>query len=513
MALKNDLSLQEINEQSDLELDIDAEIELLHPNKSIKTKGIFILILFYGCIVFSHFLKMHFVHDTYTISIGGYGIMVNPLWEQGRPISSLFYYILALLNPPYWLTMYISVILSIAFLAVSAAVIWKIAVEYIEKHNIWHHLFLIISCTSIFFTLFITDLLLFFECSITTLGIMCSALAVYCFLKNDKKSIVLSGFLLIISIFTYQPSIALFIPLCVTFVFKKYEGDIGTIFKKILIVGFLYSIPFLITYIYLKANGSTDGRFFGEVSLWENLVHCQEAVAEFFKNNFGFMPNYIFSAFLVYFVLICIINCIRTKTFMNLVCLFIPLAGIIVTALLPHMVIVTNTWYIVPRSAVGLTSIVGIAMLAMSMSFKRIKKHHVIISLLFLLIISTKLLDIGSTMITNNKLDAHELGFISDVIQTYEEQNNITVNTIYFTYDSNPDFHRQGMKAYKDLNLRILSVDWMVRTLINDEMGRNYSRNNMSDEERNAFFGNTDWHSMSLEQFVFVDDALYLCLY
>ncbi len=500
---KNDLNLQERKEQ----------LDLLHPSKSKKTKGIFILILFYGCIVFSHFLKMHFIHDTYTISIKGYDFMVKPLWEQGRPISSLFYYFLSLLNPPYRLTMYISVLISIIFLSVSATVIWKMAVEYIEKHNVWQHLFLIISCTSIFFTLFITDLLLFFECCVTTSGIMCSTLAVYYFLKRRKKNIILSAFLLIISIFTYQPSIALFLPLCIPFIFKKYAGNKKAIFQNVLLAGFLYSLPFLINYLYLKATSSTDGRFFGEVILWENLLHCKTAIVGFFKNNFGFMPNYIFFAFLGYFVLMCVINCIRTKTFMNLLCLFMALASVVVTALLPHMAIVTNSWYIVPRSAVGLASTVGIAMLVMNMSFKRIQKSHVIVSLLFLLVISIKLLDIGNSMITNNKLDVQDLGFISDVIQTYEKQNNMTVNTIYFTYDSNPDFHRQGMEDYKDLNLRILSVDWMVRTLLNKEMGRNYSRNNMSDEERSVYFGDADWHAMSLEQFVFVDDALYLCLY
>ena len=119
------------------------------------------------------------------------------------------------------------------------------------------------------------------------------------------------------------------------------------------------------------------------------------------------------------------------------------------------------------------------------------------------------------------KLNRQEVFQINEYIENYEKQNGIQIRKIMMCYDANPTLYYKKIKNKSALCIRPLSVDWADDGSINYYTGRKIKEALMTKEEYTKFFKEVyinyfkdkDWTELNEEQFVFIGDTMYYCIY
>lgn len=474
-------------------------------------------ILFYGFLVFSPFLREHWVHDTYCISQYGYNFM-SGLFSQGRVISHFFYKILYFFDPPYSIAMTLSVSASLIFLSVSSFLVFYLinesSVDNDDEPDKKTLVLALIGSISIFFNVFILDSLLFLENAVMSFGILLSALSCYCFLRDDRACYFVSLILLVGGVFCYQADIAFFLPLTLIFIGARHRRhEIKTCIKKCLLACSFYAVALISNYLFLQAISTTDTRAAGEIDVFTNIKKCLEALGDFFENTFEFLPAHLLSFFVIVLLIIFIVKAIKTKNYLGLTVSVLAFITLIICAILPHVAMASDRWYVMPRSAVAIAGIVGLIMVGLSVFNEKTNVFGLIFCAVFLLIISQTQIDIQKNNYANNKLDEQEILYIVNKIEDYEAENNLIIERVYFVYDQYQTYYRETLNNYQDLTIRIMSVGWMPFPMLERYMGREYPREEISTEDYDRLFKDKNWDEFRDEQLVFEGRTAYICIY
>jgi len=481
----------------------------------IKEYMVLIFYLFYSFIVFGPFLSgQQRVHDSYLVELfDNYGFMVRGLFNQGRIISSWFYSALLHINPPYTLAMSISVGASLIFLSLAAYIVFCLIKKFAALEDCRNsYILAALGSLMLFFNLFILESMLFFENAVMSLGILLAVVACALLMRDGIKWYIASLFCMILSMFCYQPSSAFFPPLAVLFLGIKHQNELALLIRKILGAALIYGAALFSNFIFLTLI-STDTRFAGEVRLSENFANSVRAFFSFGLNNFGFMPNYVFSLFLFVFMCILTYICIRHKMYKILLASIVAFSVIFITTFTLLLPMASNIWYIMPRSGVAIAGIGGLMIISIATCSKKTRKSTLLVAALFVLIISQRQIDIQKNSYANNQLDMQELHNIVNTIRSYEDYHGLTINHIYFTYDAHA-WQRKTLNNYGDLTIRILQVSWMPEPLLHLYFGRGVSVMPMSwvmtqeEIERVSYKRESFWFTNG--RIVFVEDTAYI---
>jgi len=475
---------------------------------------IFLSFLFYGFLVFAPFLSgRQRVHDSYLVEIyAGYNFMINGLFNQGRIISAWFYRILQFFNPPYNLTMAISVGTSILFLSIAAYIVFHLVRKYVDEESYRNiRILSAIGSLLLFFNLFILESMLFFENAIMSLGILLAVIACSLFLKSGAKWYIASFLCMILSMFCYQSSAAFFPPLIVLFLGVKYQNQISLLVRKILVAVLVHGGGLLINFIFLQMV-SDDVRFEGEVRFMENIMRSFEAFIRFGLNHMGFMPNYVLSLFLLTFFCIFVYVCNRQKKFIGFITSVMSFIAIFAATFILMLPMATDRWYIFPRNGVAMAGIGGLMLLGIALYSKRVNKVVMFIATLFLLIVSQIQIDIQLNSRVNNHLDMHELALIGEKLFAYEEYRGSPIEQIYFGYDSPKVWFRPQLNNYNDLTISMWNVSWMPHPFIRHYLGREISMLPMSSYDIARIADAREAHWFTGGRMVFDEGSVYLIL-
>ena len=112
-----------------------------------------------------------------------------------------------------------------------------------------------------------------------------------------------------------------------------------------------------------------------------------------------------------------------------------------------------------------------------------------------------------------NKLDKVEAEKVNKYITNYEQKNNIKVTKIAVTYDKNVNWYHKELKHKSLFTHRGLMIWWCNVQTINYYTNRNLQKVNMDINVYNKYFKDKNWDELNEEQFIFVDDTLYYCVY
>jgi len=440
----------------------------------------FLCTLGYAVLIFSLFLRgQHRVHDSYLIEILGYESMFQDLFNQGfslfyqgRVLSGWFYQILAQINPPPTLVLSLSVIASVLFLSLAVFFTLYMCYKYtnLGEKGIFAQVLAFLGTIALFFNLFTLEIFLFFENAVMTFSILCAVLAALFFLKSGWRNYIITLLLLLLSIFSYQAGIAYFLPLVVLFEGAKSGYAIKDTARKTLIAGLIYGLAMAANYTYILLVGPVDARFAGDADFLGNIMGMIAALISVISHNLRFFPRFGHFAFLAVFAILLIT--LNVKKPKRLLIQAISLIALSVAALIPHLPM--GSFYVVPRSAVALGGLGGLMLILIALSAEQSKKLLLIPGILFLLVTSVIHIDAQQNNLTNNHLDHAEIHAIAQRIWEHEAAGGEEITVLHTIRGRPTSFYRPYLRSYGDLTIRVLSVDWMIRHMLQHHMHRSW---------------------------------------
>lgn len=483
-----------------------------------------LLAILYAFIVFSPFLRgVQRVHDSYLIEIFGYAFLthgiqdvsIDALTSQGRPFSSLFYRALTAINPPQTLIMSFSVLFSLIFFAFCSFLTMYMLHKYnVIKDSKVIAIIAFFGSISLFFNMFILDSFLFYENWIMSAGSLFTVLAILFFLKQGVVNYMASFILLLFGVFSYQASVAYFMPIIVLFLVAKHSSDFKQIVKYIFLAAAMYAAALLANYGFILIVDSQDVRVMGEIDFIANLRSIWQYIGYVLKSAMGFTTDYVFALFLCVFFVIIIVHNVKNKLYTKLLLLIFAAICLVVAAMLPHLPMAV--FYVMPRSAVSFAGIAGLLILCIVLSIKEKQRYIMLVMVfcgIFVIFIASIKLDAQKNNYANNMLDMQEISNIAMRILEYERTTGIDIIYMHTIMSTQATSFRSELNNYHDITIRILSVPWMIRPLINNYLGRyfeadwsisyyQYLNHDMLDHEM----------VFNYKRMLFVEDRLYLVI-
>ncbi len=357
------------------------------------------------------------------------------------------------------------------------------------------------------------EITLYYSCAI-----VCAVEAVIVLSKGLRLiNYLLAFFFIMLSLFSYQAALSVFVIYFLTFSLIKNKFQLNRQFFKEtgtgLSVGLLGSILLIICQKLLDAGGGRDANLeLGHIVLnaW-NLLCFQNKL---WMNQLGFWPPFVL---IVVSSIISIFLIFRIRK----VCAWWGVWGIggilfinygIIFA--PHLF--TQKLWLAQRTIVGFWSFLSsIGLLLCAISEKRQEKIIHVSGFLVILAINVILIwQIGGNHFRSNKGDYQYICEIQTMIENYERSSGNKISYISICRDSAFQYSYPDIDyVYGDTNTRCFSVDWGTISAINYYTARNYQKKPMDSQIYNQYFADKDWNAFSEEQFVFLGNTLFLCIY
>ena len=489
-------------------------ISRLSEKRSCIVKIIALVLLFFGVNIY-----LSYATDSYcTLTNGFHGSAIDMATRNGRPIIGLIYELHYLSGLSVLSFYYISSALALVFLCLS---IW-IYQGILEKYAIKENTRILLAFAAIA-NIFIIEYFMFIEKCGFTLAILFDVLAVYWMEKffSEQKKIYYAFVVIamLLAIFTYQGTIALFVMLSIPFAMKQAKNFKQYILNGIMI-GAAYVIPAVVDLLAFKFIFKST-RIAEKTDYIATLRNVLSGIIYFGKGTFNILPQYVFLiiSFVVFAALIvdAIISQRRCWRILN--------AFIIVLAscVFPTATILQGSGWWSTRTVYPIASIAAALAIDLFVNGEEKVSHRFIkrtVSTVSIAAISILLIcqyfsfnHIYIDKYQLNALDQYRYQYIYQTICDYEETtgNEITKIAVYSdarrTYPQYSNLYCTG-----DLVVSAFTTAWSDVTALNYYMQTSYEKISQA-KEYAEYFSRKNWKRLSIEQFIFDGDTLHLCVY
>lgn len=475
---------------------------------------IFFVVLIVSLIMCSAFLKPHYTHDTYRIIYDGYEYYsYDKFLKEARPFTALLTLMADKINLTIENYMIISLILALIFLSLSVVLIYKMFIKQYNSTSRLKEIIVLLISYIVIFNYLAIEHIYFLECCVLALGILLSVIAAKFVINNEKYKYVKAFLLIIIAVFCYQGSIAIFPILVFTYRFLFQNNAMKEDFKDIIKVVLIYGISMLLTILFAEfiMGGSRiqiNANPFDISSimywLYELAVNSLGVILPYF--NLGLV------LLTILFIFIFKKTTIKEKIIYTLKYLLVILAAIVI-CITP--ILVGSGLELTPRMCIAYGCTIGISLFVILYIVDRNNNKYqnifiyVITIIIFILNFSLYIVLTNQHLIVNN-LDRENCEKIKEIINKYEEENNIEVTKIagIRRLDGNkyyPGFIHAGAITQKALN------SWALRETISFYIGKHLEYAPITSEQYQEFFAGKAWEEFSEEQVVIEDGILYFC--
>ena len=104
------------------------------------------------------------------------------------------------------------------------------------------------------------------------------------------------------------------------------------------------------------------------------------------------------------------------------------------------------------------------------------------------------------------------IGKIHEIINKYEEKNNVQVKEIYYAKDSHVNYFYYENVVLNSHNYRLYAIDWAMSCAINIKEER-FIYKEMSKKDKKKYFKEKEYNAFSEEQLIFDGNKMYLLIY
>lgn len=487
----------------------------MEKNKSIIKNVVTVIIIL---LIYSPLLMGHYSTDTYRLIEMGYGkYSIEYSLNDGR----IFMYIIGQIAEKININIDTYVII-LTFAAVIISYICiilleKILKKYKNKEKII--IVILISYVTIMNFMYLENLY-FTECIVMAISIMAYILAADWL--NEEKNIIKVFLLVLLGVFCYQGTINVFITFYLLFALIKNKKIDKTIIKNMCIVLGISLISILINMIQIKICGKIYGleqtRTGNINEILFNIIYIIINIGEILIQTSGLFPRYVFLMFLVAIIFVIAIWDKKSNGgFSNLLNILLLTICAIVSSVIINFVSLSS--FGLGRMLFSVGALIGIIYMyiycATDVLDKKSIFKYVLISLLimYFAINVYNTLDILITHREANRLDKQEAIQANRYIDEYEAESGIKVKYIAVAYDNDITWKYKEIKDKALYTHRALMIWWCNVQTINYFGNRKLEKIPMNQKVYNENFKEKNWDSLCEEQFVFVGDTLYYCVY
>ena len=470
-----------------------------------------IVLLFFG-----NFIKTHFSVDTYQLAATNNMSYMNIYKEDGRLIQFFIIKIFSLLNLNITAIHIILFFISIFCMTFSISILYKTINKYLNNSLLAGLLSIMILINP-----FSIELWLFTEMAVMELSILCYIIAVKYFdlflCNKNKKYLLFTILVLLIGIFSYQGTIAIFVALSAILVFYNSERFIE-FFKNNLWLIICYFIPSFLNLICAKIMGTSRLEF--NFDLIEKIMFFTNPAINVLFNAFWILPAGIFAFYIIITILNSILTIIMSKP--NKFSKLKIAAGlfyiIIVTyffTVLPLFLQNIDEISLFPRSTYAFGSIVGLLLTFIFIFYNNSSNKHkaiiILCSTILLIIQFTQFHKIATNRYLVNQLDKEFALNVKEIFLDYEKNNNKEIKKVaLYNLEKSPKFYNEvddslNVSAKTEKN----SCYYLLRYYLNKDIELIEPNSTVY----NIYFKNKKWDSFSLDQVIIIDDILNIYIY
>ena len=490
-----------------------TKMKIIHENINIRLLSYcgILTLMFFG-INFS----IEYATDTYA-TFGETGTWQWMLYENGRVINALIYYLFELLHLPEGYIYKLSYLTALLFAALSCYLLSRVLLFFLSRE--WAAA-LLAFLTII--NLYVIEYFLFIEKGLFFIAIFFSVAAFICtlsYFKEGKIFVLFPALLFLLgAVFMYQIMPALYVVLCLPFILC-YSKSTRDFLRYNLVTAVLYAAPmacsFFVTTILLNSQ-RTSGKL---QSLLGNLHDLLDNLALLLFERHFHLPGYLFASLILISSLFYLITVFYDKDNNRLKkLLFYPylVAGVIFASFFVHLTGVSDAF--IPRVIYPFGTLPGL-LIILTILFKPASLTYPssFYKGLWLILLSLGLIqyfNFQSVFIDRyrcNQADYYYCQILSYQIEKYERESGNIVDTVCFYKDQNTLWWERGYDE-TNLNPRAQSAGWSNLNAINHYMEKNY-RKGESLPVYEEYFKQYDWGTYTEDQIIFEKNILHLCIY
>lgn len=467
---------------------------------------------------------LSFATDTYAVFDNFSQTSEWMIYGNGRLLPGLVYRLWGLCGGRGEVFYFVSHAAAVLFLAVAVYQLQDILKTYMADD-----FFRICSCFMTIANVFIIEYFMFLEKMMFLFGICMNVLALRCmvsYFQSRKTKYVRTAFgCMLLVVFTYQGTAALFVILCLPFVYRYADSFRGYI-RNMLPVVFIYGLACVIN-LFVMAVIFKSERIQKSSSLSANVAAAIRGTVGASFLSFGIIPKFVFILFLcgVFWVsVLCIIRKYKGMyAWLQLGNLAVLYIGAVFAATAP--ILMGSGWF-APRVVYPYASILGIYVMNLYVNILNkqgrerteecyAKNMAVVICIGMICFLSVQYLYFGKIVkdkYLNNFMDCYRCNMIGEKIKEYELETGIRIRNISFYRDGQPDVQYGGVFQSGDLVVSSFLAEWSDLRAVNYYLGTAYVKAEPEESYR-AYFGSKDWKVFSDEQMVLEGDTLHMCVY
>ncbi len=491
-------------------------IKKIKANKSAIIKIFIITILFFGTNIY-----FTFATDTYRTFETGFELSaLNMTTRNGRPVIGFIYWLFSLSGLPNEFFYYISTALALLFLMISIWLYQKILKKYGMKENIR-----IILAFALIANPFIIEYFMFIEKCGFMFAILFNVIAVYFiekfFEQKGWKNMAVAIAMMVLAMFTYQGTIALFVILSLPFALKYAKGFKDYVLN-ILSIGIPYAISMLTGMVAFKFLFKST-RVSEDIDLIANLKNMIYGLREYTVTTFNILPEHLFLVlFSVAFFIAIIAALIQRER--KIICVLSVFLIVFAAIVFSTATILQGSGWWAMRTVYPIASVVGVLVIQVLINSDRpekknkekIKYAQVFAVLAVGILLVGQYLSFNKVFINKyelNALDEYRYEYVGQTIREYQETTGVKITKIAFysdvirTYPPYPYLYTQG-----DLITSAFYTDWSDLSAMNYYLGTDYEKVDPT-AKYTKYFSSKDWDRLSQEQLIFDGDTLHLCVY
>lgn len=479
--------------------------------------AIFIIITLYTI----GLLPFNYCTDYYNLIMDGY-IKFGNYWfaAYGRTVGIMVMYLFDYLKIHVDVYIFIMKVFSIFIATCTVYIFSNMCFNKLKNSNIYQRIIIIIASLITFLNIGSYQYFYYAESAIMWLGVLLTVIAVkYTINENDKFRYVKSFILLFLAMNCYQATILLYIPMMILFIGieKKTIKNIIIDTSKLMI---LVAICLLSGYAIIKGlNNYFDIIPYRNIEISFNLDTFYNAIINMmFLNFFKEEPKLIYIFVYSFCLILSIVlnkNCFRTKKSNAIFSLFL----MIISAFTQIVSLVTILdFYMADRIVFSYVSLLGLCVIYLIfytdiMDSKLIAEYIIFLLILFLISVIYNSNYISILNRAARYLDEIEASAIVSEIEKNEEQYNCIISKVVYCVDDDGNYDWPNLKVSGDPTFRLFASDWVLKNVIEYYSGNIIESCESDPNVYNSVFNNKNWNEFSLEQIVFDNETMYICIY
>ncbi len=498
-------------------------MEKMKKINKIKEIENFIIIFGITLIIFIPFLQKHYSTDSYYMSsIGLKEFAIKNSLNDGRVLIALIGYTADLLKIPFDIYIFTSTIIALFISCISVFILKKYIIQIKNNKNFMSEILaLIVSYFTIFNFMYIENFV-FVECSVMALSILLYILSAKTIVLHKKNYIAKTIILIILGLFCYQGTVSVFLSALLVFSFlenAKKSECIKNIVKGVLILLFGILVQLIVIKIVGKILNLKQERIGSFYDIIINIVHSIYYLKDIIIQTGNVYTKYLYLFFLSIIEMSIIYKVYKEKLNEEiiihtlLIIVFCIFAGVSVS-----FMNLSGFWSARIRFSIGAT--IGFLIMYLycktdiAVTYKRINLMIIFAFIIYSLSIVTNYISIMNNTLMVNLQDKNKTIKVSNYVKKYEKENSLIVNKLAIF----PGRFNDGAEkaSYKNLKYRgsamswsAIRTQWSIKGIIEMYSNKHYIMKEPNEDELEYYLDNVDKEI----DYMCIGDTLYIAYY